>query len=238
MKKVILDAEFLELFPDAEINIIVANDIDNHVDANRFTELQERLNAGKEAGKAFLSDENFSQNDVIQEWRKAFQLFKTKKGARSSIEALLKRVHQDREFNPINPLVDLYNSVSMKYAVPVGGEDIEKIQGDMHLGMAKGGESFFPLGAEEDAPALEGEICYFDEEGAICRCFNWREAQRTMLQEETQQAVLVIEAINANQAERAREAIQELKTLVDEYFGIESSIKTLNKDQTEHIIEK
>ena len=238
MKKVILDAEFLELFPDAEINIIVANDIDNHIDAHRLTELQDRLNKGKEAGKAFLSDENFSQNDVIQEWRKAFQLFKTKKGARSSIEALLKRVHQDREFNPINPLVDLYNSVSMKYAVPVGGEDIEKIQGDMHLGMAKGGESFFPLGADEDAPALEGEICYFDDEGAICRCFNWREAQRTMLQEETQQAVLVIEAINANQAERAREAIQELKTLVDEYFGIESSIKTLNKDQTEQIIEE
>ena len=44
-----------------------------------------------------------------KEWRQAFTKFKTKKGARSSIEALLKRVSQGRECNLINPLVDLYN---------------------------------------------------------------------------------------------------------------------------------
>ena len=40
-----------------------------------------------------------------KEWRQAFTKFKIKKGARSSIEVLLKRVSQGREFNPINPLV-------------------------------------------------------------------------------------------------------------------------------------
>jgi len=48
-------------------------------------------------------------------------LTQNKKGARSSTEALLKRVSQGREFNPINPLVDVYNSVSLSYAVPCGG---------------------------------------------------------------------------------------------------------------------
>lgn len=238
MKKLILDPEFMQLFPDAEINMLIASDIDNQVNESRLSELQDMLDAGKEAGKQYISDENFSQNEVIQEWRQAFQQFKTKKGARSSIEAMLKRVYQDREFNPINPLVDIYNSVSMTYGVPVGGEDIQKIEGDMHLGMAKGGESFFPLGAEEDAPALEGEICYFDNEGAICRCFNWREAQRTMLQEETHNAVLIIEAINEKQVVRAREAIQKLKTDVDQYFGIDAKIQRLNKDNLEAIIEE
>ena len=38
----------------------------------------------------------------------------------SSIEALLKRVSQERECNPINLLVDIYNSVSLSYAVPCG----------------------------------------------------------------------------------------------------------------------
>lgn len=115
---------------------------------------------------------------MIQEWRNAFSKFRTKKGARSSIEALLKRVSQSREFNPINPLVDLYNSVSLSHAVPCGGEDMAKIQGDLHLGKAEGGEAFFPLGAETNAPALPEEIIYYDDEGAVCRCFNWREAQR------------------------------------------------------------
>lgn len=48
----------------------------------------------------------------------------------SSIEALLKRVSQERECNPINLLVDIYNSVSLSYAVPCGEEDLAKIVGD------------------------------------------------------------------------------------------------------------
>uniref|UniRef100_UPI0038F69994 phenylalanine--tRNA ligase beta subunit-related protein n=1 Tax=Streptomyces galilaeus TaxID=33899 RepID=UPI0038F69994 len=82
----------------------------------------------------YLPDDSFTQNEVIQEWRQAFTKFKTKKGARSSIEALLKRVSQGREFRPINPLVDLYNSISLSYALPCGGEDLNTIQGDLHLG--------------------------------------------------------------------------------------------------------
>ena len=54
------------------------------------------------------------------------------------LEALLKRVSQGREFNPINPLVDIYNSVLLSYAVPCGEEDLAKIVGDFleeHEGM-------------------------------------------------------------------------------------------------------
>ncbi len=48
----------------------------------------------------------------------------------------------------------------------------------------------------------------------VCRCLNWREAQRTMLTEETKDAVLVIEAIKEEQASRAREAMLELHTKI------------------------
>lgn len=52
------------------------------------------LDKGAKRAEDFILDENFTQNEVIQEWRQAFSKFKTKKGARSSIEALLKRVSQ------------------------------------------------------------------------------------------------------------------------------------------------
>lgn len=138
---------------------------------------------------------------------------------------------QDREFTPILPLVDLYNAISLTYGVPCGGEDIDQIQGDMHLGMAQGGESFYPLGAEEDAPALPGEICYLDQAGAICRCFNWREAQRTMLQAQTERAVLVIEAINPEQVQRARQAIVALQESIAEHLGVSGKIQQITADQ-------
>lgn len=225
--KVIVDENFWEIFPDAQISVLSVKGLNNQVDESKDPYFQDLLNKASQKALSFIPDEAFTQNQVIQEWREAFSRFKTKKGARSSIEALLKRVSQGREFRPINPLVDLYNSISLSYALPCGGEDLAAIQGDLHLGKAKGGEAFFPLGAEEDAPALPEEIIYYDEAGAVCRSLNWREAQRTMLTEETRDAVLVIEAIHPNQKERALEAIEALSQLIQDYFGVTGQITHL-----------
>ena len=222
--KVTIENEFWRLFPEGQISVLVVKGLDSTVDESKDSYFKSLLDKGAKRAEEFISDDNFTHNEVIQEWRQAFSKFKTKKGARSSIEALLKRVSQGREFNPINPLVDIYNSVSLSYAVPCGGEDLEKIAGNLRLGKAKGGESFFPLGAESDAPALPEEIIYYDDEGAVCRCLNWREAQRTMLTEETKDAVLVIEAINGEQAARAQSAMQELQDLVKDYFGVHGEL--------------
>ena len=170
-------------------------------------------------------------NPVIDQWRKAYQQFKKKKGARASVEALLKRANQGRTFEPIDPMVDVYNSVSMTYGVPVGMEDRDKIKGAMHLGQVDGGQSFRPVGADDDEPTLPGEVCYYDEEGAVCRCLNWRDAQRTMLTEDSQNVVAVIESVNAEQAERANEAMEELSKLINKYFDVETTkVYHLTKD--------
>nr|WP_288931471.1 phenylalanine--tRNA ligase beta subunit-related protein [uncultured Streptococcus sp.] len=228
--KIAVENEFWALFPEAQISVLVVKRLDNRVDESKDPYFKSLLDMGAKRAADFIPDENFTQNDVIQEWRQAFSQFKTKKGARSSIEALLKRVSQGREFNPINPLVDIYNSVSLSYAVPCGGEDLNKIVGGLYLGKAKGGEAFFPLGSETDAPALPEEIIYYDDEGAVCRCLNWREAQRTMLTEDTKDAILVIEAINGEQAARAKSAIIELQTLIEDYFGVKGDITHLTAE--------
>lgn len=228
MKQMIIDQKFWELFPEGKINILTLHGIDNTVDEQDDPYFQKLLDNATEESKKFLTDETFRLNPVVDQWRQALRKFKTKKGARCSIEALLKRVSQAKSLSPINPLVDIYNSISLKYGSPCGGENINKMDGDLHLGMAAGGESFRPLGDDEDSPALPGEIIYYDETGAICRCLNWREAQRTMLTEETTDAVMVIEAINAEQAQRADLAIEELHDLCQSYFKVDGEIAHLD----------
>ena len=49
---------------------------------------------------------------------------------------------------------------------------------------------------------------------------NWREAKRTMLQEETTNAVLVMESVTKDQAERATVAMEALKKRCEEYFNV------------------
>lgn len=138
MDQVTVDQGFWDLFPDAQVNILYANGIDNHDNDGNIAERRKLLHNATEEAQKFLTNETFRLNPVIDQWRKAYQQFKKKKGARASVEALLKRADQGRTFEPINPLVDVYNSVSMTYGVPVGIEDRDKIAGDMHLGIAKG----------------------------------------------------------------------------------------------------
>lgn len=238
MKKFILDPKTIELFPDIQIDVMTLHGIDNHVNEKDDPYFQKLLEEGSQAAEQFITVDPFRDNPVVAEWREAFRKFKTKKGARSTIEALLKRVSHGKRFSPIAPLVDIYNSQSLKYGVSVGGENVDAITGDMHLGEAKGGEFFLPYGEEEDMPALPGEICYMDDKGAVCRCFNWRENQRTELTENTTNPIIDIESINPDQAARSDIAIKTIQRLCKDYFGIEGQLQKLNAENPEIVIAK
>lgn len=234
MKKFIIEKELLNIFPEVEIGILVCNGIENHiVDENKYADYLKKAQA--EAKKHIMAEE-FTANPIIRTWRDAFYKFKTKKGARCSIEALLKRISQGKEIGCINPLVDLYNGISMKYGVPVGGEDIDKFVGDVKLTLAAGGEEFITYGSDESDPPAEGEVVYKDDKGAICRCFNWREGVRTMLTEDTKNAFMIIETVDGNSHECLDAALDELKALIEKELGATVTKHFVNAASPEMII--
>lgn len=217
MKKFIIEDDFWSLFPDARLGVVVCRGIDNSIkEKDKYLDMIK--DSEKEALK-YLNNPEFSSNEVIKVWREAFQKFKTKKGARSSIEALLKRVNNGNHLGAINPLVDIYNSISLRYALPCGGEDIDAFDGDIRLTKAEGGEDFITLGADKSEPPYEGEVVYKDNGGAICRCWNWRESVRTMLTENTKNAFLCIESVDERRAEDLENAIKDLAKLVQDNLG-------------------
>jgi DNA/RNA-binding domain of Phe-tRNA-synthetase-like protein len=145
-------------------------------------------------------------------------------------------VHNGNHIGSINPLVDIYNSISLSYGFPCGGEDIDKFTGDVRLTKAKGNEEFIALGSDENNSPYEGEIVYKDDEGAICRCFNWRESVRTMLTENTKNAFLCIELIDESRNEEFEKALNELSDLVNKNLGGKSKIQILDKVHKEILI--
>ena len=162
---------------------------------------------------------------------------KKKKGVRSSIEALLKRVSQGKHLGTINPLVDIYNSISLSYALPVGGEDIDKFEGNIRLTLADGTEPFITLGSNESEPPKEGEVVYKDDAGAICRCWNWRESVRTMLTEEASNVFLCIECVDPERKEILAEAIHTLKDMAVGELGGTAEAAFLDRDHKEVVID-
>lgn len=217
MSKFVAEESFWNLFPDARLGILRVSGLDNSQREN--SDISQELEQAHEAASSHVTEETWTDNAVVNRWRLAFQKFKTKKGARASIEALLKRVNNGNTIGSINPLVDVYNAISLTYGVPVGGEDLAAVQGDIRLTLADGGEEFRPLGADADEPALAGELIYKDDAGAICRCWNWREAERTMLTESTTDAIMVLEAVDASTDDTFWQATDALAESIRKQLG-------------------
>ncbi len=227
MSKFIVDDSFWELFPDAKIGVVLLKNYDNVKDSP--VEIKRMLRESNELALEHLPLGNLADNDVIKVYREAYQKFKKKKGVRSSIEALLKRATGDNPVRSINPLVDIYNSASLRFALPCGAEDLDTFVGDLKLTITEGGDDFYLIDDEKNHPTLPGELCYKDDAGAVCRCFNWRDGDRTMITENTKNAFLVIELLDTEREDALEEALE---------FIRENSVKYLNADTQKVILDR
>ena len=111
--------------------------------------------------------------------------------------ALRKRVQRDGMMPAIDPVVDLYNAVSLRYAVPVGGENLAAYAGQPRLVIADGTELFDTI--KEGQPAHEapeaGEVVWRDDTGVTCRRWNWRQGVRTRLSVESPLMWFILESL-------------------------------------------
>ncbi|RJT09739.1 B3/B4 domain-containing protein [Rahnella inusitata] len=120
----------------------------------------------------------------LNAWAEVFRTFGAKpKRTPCSAEALRKRVLKDGMMASLDPVVDLYNAVSIRYAVPVGGENVSAYTGRPRLVVAEGTEIFDTM--KDGQPGSEspdaGEVIWRDDTGVTCRRWNWRQGIRTRL---------------------------------------------------------
>ncbi|MBV7696338.1 B3/4 domain-containing protein [Streptomyces sp. TRM70350] len=153
-------------------------------------------------------------------WREVYTAFGSKPSrTRNSAEALAKRALTDAGLPRINVLVDVYNAISVAHLIPVGGEDIGRIEGGMRLVRATGDEDFVTVaGGEEVVEHPDpGEVVWRDEAGVTCRRWNWRQGPRTRLTEETVSGIFLLEAMAPLPVAEAEEAAAELAALLEKF---------------------
>jgi len=133
----------------------------------------------------------------VAAWREAYRAFGAKpQRTRNSIEALLRRAESG--LPRVNRLTDLYNAISVLHQIPLGGEDLSRYAGSPQLIRATGSEPFDTVAGGE--PVLEhpepGEVVWCDDDGVTCRRWNWRQARRTQLRDETTTALFILDALD------------------------------------------
>jgi DNA/RNA-binding domain of Phe-tRNA-synthetase-like protein len=133
----------------------------------------------------------------IAAWQDAYRAFGAKpQRTASSVDALWKRARAGG-LPRVNWLVDVYNAVSVRHVLPVGGEDLARYEGDIRLVRAAGDEPFETVASGE--PLVEhpapGEVVWVDARGVTCRRWNWRQCTRTRLTADSRDVLFLLERL-------------------------------------------
>ncbi|MBX9348445.1 hypothetical protein K5M36_15215 [Chromobacterium vaccinii] len=180
--RIALSEALLGRMPEMEVSGLLALDLDV---------------AGLPEAELALPAHEADLDALLLRWKEIYRALPGDKKARSSLEYLAKAA-QKGKLRHILPLVDLYNQASLLSLAPFGGEDIDKLDGELTLDLARGDEAFLPLGRADAERALPGEAAWLNGgREVVCRCLNWLESDRFKLTESSRNAVFVSERPDA-----------------------------------------
>jgi len=190
-----VDPRIWELRPDFVVTVVRARGLSNGPSDDSSISL---LRRAEQSAREALNGAEPAALPHIAAWRDAYRAFGAKaQRTPCSAEALLKRAVGGEGLPAINRLVDLYNAVSVEFALPVGGEDLTRTAGASRLTVATGAEPFdtFRSGEPVVEHAAAGEVVWLDDAGVTCRRWNWRQCARTRLTEVSTDAYFVLERL-------------------------------------------
>lgn len=171
------------------------------------------LQRAESSARQALSAQPVDQLPHVAAWREAYRAFGAKpQRTRNSVEALTRRAESG--LPRVNRLTDIYNAISVLHQLPVGGEDLSRYRGAPQLIRATGIEQFDTTVAGESVieHPEPGEVVWCDDAGVTCRRWNWRQARRTQLRDDTTSALFILDVLGAMTDEQLAAAAEELTT--------------------------
>jgi lysyl-tRNA synthetase class 1 len=167
-----------------------------------------------------LNNETISAFSEVQSYRKLYKETGIDwHSRRPSPEALLRRLSQGKDLYTVNTCVDAYNLAVLKNRVSVGAFNLSQVQFPTQLQLAQGGEQILLLGDSEPTTLKAGEVSYFDQQGPYNLDFNYRDAQRTMVTEDTVDLMINVDGVHDITRAQVEQTLQDSIDLITKYCG-------------------
>lgn len=139
---------------------------------------------------------------------------------------------------PINPLVDFYNAVSIRFGVTAGAFCLADLRAQseepLELRLSQKGDALLALDAGEGAAPVqlgEKELVYAQGTTVLTRYLAWRQAAQGLVTEQTRDVVFVSEVFHEEESDRPTELVEavasELLDGLSEIFGIKGVVTIL-----------
>ena len=204
-------------YPEVKIGVLVGKGLKNE---RSHPDIEKYKSESIEVAIKKVGDAPVSQQANIASWREMYRSFGTKASEyHSSIEALTRRISKTRQLPTINIAVDVYNCVSLRYMVPVGGFNMDLVEGDIAVRFSPGNEAFTGLGIAEKEYTYSGEAVYADSNRILTRRWNFRDCVETMITEATTNLVMFIDGSPEMPRDEVEKALSELSDRLESYCG-------------------
>lgn len=210
-----VEGEVLSRYPRVKIGVIAGRDVEI---GDSDPELDDLVNRVIQDVKVGFVSEPVTGHPFIASWRAMYRSFGTTPGNyRPSAEGLLRRVLRGKGLPRINAAVDAYNALSLRHLLPMGGFDLDRVEGTISLRFSRGGEAFMPLGAPEPEETYSGEPVYSDEARVLTRRWNHRDCDHTKITEDTSNIALFVDGSEDVPRESVERAVGDLESLLSRF---------------------
>lgn len=168
-----------------------------------------------------LIDQPLMNNDpIIQgfyDLHKSVNVSKRKNPPAS--ENLLKLLQKRKAMTCINPVVDIYNIISMESKLALGAHDIDRVDGNITLRLTQGNENFIPLGQIEPKEVGAGIYSYIDDGQDIICYLEVRQVDKTKVTIESRDIFFIVQGNKETSQSYVDSVAKELITVITYYLG-------------------
>lgn len=191
--------------------------LDNTVPSAALDSYREAL---RERLRAELGEDFVARDPVLAGFRELHdRIGRSNRRFPASAESLVSLFLRKGVVPVVNPLVDLYNGVSLETRLSLGAHDLAHVQGTIELRLTTGAEPFVPLGTTEPETVGPGEYAYIDGTGRILCRLEHRQCEATKVTSATRSCFYILQGNPATDRASLENGLQRLLAITSRYCG-------------------
>jgi tyrosyl-tRNA synthetase len=200
--------EVLAAFPSYCVGVVVATNVRNDVPS---AEAEAALADATAKLRAQLDATPLSAVSRIQAWLTAFRAAGISPAEfPPAHEALARRIVDGEPAPRINSAVDLANAASLRWLVPIGAHDLDRLRGDFVVRYSREGDRFTPIGHGASELVPPDEIVFADDREVRTRRWVWRLGDRAKITATSHAIFFPIDGFLGETDEAVRQAMADL----------------------------
>ena len=220
--KFIVEKDIFEKLPNACFGVVMAKGIDN---SKAYSEIDQLLDESIAMAAQRFEGKKVKEEADILPYREAFRALDINPNKfLCSIEALFTRIAKGKGMPHINPVVDLGNSVSLKYTLPMGAHDLGGGSEDICIRLARPDDTFLPFGGDTEETPDVGEVVYAVGNQVRTRRWTWRQSEHGKIVSTSTDIFFPIDGFTDFNRDQVLAARGELEALVKRIFNCETDV--------------